>query len=303
MNIVFKHGNMKKLSVISVLIFLLSPGIKAQFFYVKARTGVNYAMDKSSYTTVSHFHTIYFDHTKNDSNTLVSHYSMGEGSTQSVLAGYSLNRFLAVELEMAYTGSKTEKFDWVDNYDQAGNTAYLMHFSYYLERKGHMINLSPALLCYYRFGKFSPYAAAAINLGRCSLEDALNIRLFNTLPGYVGYEHVSEVLKYQDKLVSGYKATAGCGYELFGNLSAYLSFEISEVSSTPVKSRITSYIVNYEDQLKTLSVSQSEYVYVKEPVKTTNKDEPSQLLAGKISYSSWSMNLGVRYNFIRKSGK
>lgn len=279
---------------------MLSPFvIYAQQFYLKAQSGKNYPMNKSSYESASMYHTIYDNFTSDSVRENTSFYSLGKGREQHMAIGYDLNKYLALELGFSYLQGLTSTFSWKENYEVFIKPEYYLHINYKVERKGGMLSTSPALIIHAHSSRINPFLKVGLQIAYCSLQDKLEMKTLNTIPSYIGSEHMESILKFKDQTAVGYVLGAGMEINMFHNLSSFLSGEISQLSIKPTSASRTSYIVDDEDLFSSLSISEKEFVYSDSPLNNTPVNQPSQLLANKVSFSSWSINFGLKYSFVR----
>jgi hypothetical protein len=218
--------------------------------------------------------------------------SYGAGWNASGAFGYQLSENIGLELGLTYSAGK--KYTTHSRYADT-RLEVLKSLSNETETsKSRAILFTPALRFMTHKRNFTPYFSIGPVLGKINFHRSL-VRTTEE-EGSVGIEFRNT--KFTGGISLGLRGAVGVSVVVNRKLSLFSEIIFTGMNYYPKESEITSYIVNGEDKLNTLTENVRETVYVKKLTRDSNNtsedvNAPKKSLRFPVGMSSLSLNAGV----------
>lgn len=241
--------------------------------------------------------------------------TFGSGPTFRLGAGYMITEYFGIDLEFYYLHGLNQDF---------GSTYYPT--VYHEKRVGRTMQarMTPSLIVKAPGEKFAPYAKFGIVIpfvGKQFIETERET--LSTDPSYVSYKQNVEI---DGAFSVGFESAIGLQYNINEKLAIYAEFMYTGLRVKAAKGAIVldeTYNEDgslKEDRLATTATAFKEFIFVDEITQETNinviatsslnmqhsvsapiadfkTDEPLEVPAQNSNYSSFGLNLGVKYGF------
>ncbi|MEI7500822.1 MAG: outer membrane beta-barrel protein [Bacteroidota bacterium] len=263
---------MKKIILLFVTFFLVGSAFAQNKAYVSLGAGVGIGTART--------YDLYQNETK------VYPVGLGKGLNINLRAGYFLNKFMAIELGVAYrlgfnTTVTLSESSGSKSSGSTGNNKF----------SGNMLQLVPALVISpdLETGKLKPYARIGVIVGIMpSLVTKIDVTSSFSA-------HTVATLKYSGGVAIGGSAAIGCDFNLSDLLAIYAEIYYDALSFAPSKGKFTSFKVNDKDVLPDMTTSQKEVKFVTDLTGYKPSDsEPSQEFKNSYPFNSLGLNIGVK---------
>ena len=217
--------------------------------------------------------------------------SLGEGLQAGLVIGTMLNSTVGLELGATWLNGSTFQSTY------SSSSSYVKNSS---EFSANMLRLFPAIRIASANEGTKLYATvgAAIGLGgkRQILESS-------THPYYPSTEYTQE---YSGGISVGFTGSLGAEFKTGARSFFFTEATIISQSWAPSKAEITSYSVNGQDKLSTLTTSVRETEFVSETSESgfsssSDPNQPSKQLKSYFPMSSIGINVGFRFMLTKKS--
>lgn len=269
---------MKKI-ILSAAVILMAMSAKAQGFYGDVSVGYgfgapNYVMGTKSYTDVLNA----------SNNTKENIYgSVGQGLNIALTPGYMINKHFGVELGINYfIGAKKTIEE---------STTNLSDIYSIRKAQSNQLRLIPSIVVSSGGDKLSVYAKGGLMipvLGVTNIDiEGSNI----TGGGVVKTEAESE---FKGHVSVGFRGALGVNYMVNEKLGVFLEVQQTNLFIKQKSNTITSYKVNGNDVLGSMTEEQKVTNYVDE---INSSSKPNDALAGKTNFNQFGVNVGVKFNF------
>lgn len=273
---------MKKIMklIIAVAIVLISSNSFAQKFYVKLNGGYNFA--SASFTGSSS--------NQSGNTTTYERYqiTLGKGFNFNGSIGYMLNKYLGAEVGANYlTGGETTKTD--------KSTNSVRNFT----NTSSMLSLVTSIVFTPGFEKINPYAKFGLIVGLGSY--TTKFENITTYPGPPYSITDNTTTLYNGGIAIGLVSNFGVDYKINDHFSVLGEISLNNLSYAPTKREVIESKENGKDVLASLStrdkITEYSESYTEENNVSPDKDKPSKGLLQSLPFSSFGLNIGVKYSF------
>lgn len=264
---------MKKIALFVLTLLLAGPTFAQRSFYLSLGVGAGLGT-ASTYNMIQE-------------NTKVYPIAFGKGLNANLRAGIFVNKFLAVELGVAYRYGFNTKIELEESFpeNKAASIKRVLKFS------GQMLQLIPALVISPDLGtgKVIPYARLGVIVG--------------ILPSTIckidvssGADKIIGTMKYYGGVAVGGSAAIGCDFNLGEHFALYAEIYYDALSYAPTKGKFTKFEENGVDKLPDMTVNQKEVKFVKDLTGyVPQDDQPSQELKNSYPFNSLGLTIGFKY--------
>jgi len=217
--------------------------------------------------------------------------ALGKGLNVVLRPGIFVNKFLAVELGIAYRYGFATKIEPTFDYypEKATSMTQILKFS------GNMFQLIPALVISPDLGsgKVFPYIRLGVIVGVmpstiCKIDETV------TLLG--GTTRTQATMKYYGGVAIGGSAAIGCDFNLGEHFALFAEIYYDALSYAPTKGKFTKFEENDVDKLPEMNVDEKEVKFVKDLTDyEPSDDQPSQLLKNSYPFNALGLTIGFKY--------
>jgi len=264
------------------MIFLFSGSLQAQGTYLSLSGG--YGIATASMMIGANFTGSSYKEVKG---------TFGEGTTAAITIGKKLSTNVALEMGIAYLFG-TKKIDDLGAF-------WLPVQEFATEIKTRIFRFSPVLKINTE-GKNKLYLKTGLIVAvgekiTVSTDQAASI----TYPYYFESKNTTE--EFTGGIAIGFTGGAGIEFSLRQNVSLFSELSFIAESWAPSHSKITRYIINGQDQLPMMTISDKETEYVNEIAlnSSNNSSEPKKQFKAYFPMSSIALNIGIKFSFQEKT--
>jgi outer membrane protein W len=222
--------------------------------------------------------------------------SLGKGINFGLAAGYMFNRNVGTQIEVNYLlGGKTS-FSFKDP---------SVNSTFGSDKYANMLQFKPSIIIAAGLENVNPYAKFGPLLGIGAIYEENNIMVnlssvdINTGNTIETTNILTSKATYDGGLALGIQAAVGISIGLNTSLSLFGELNMTSLSYSPTKLKITESTLNGVDQLPKLTLSDSEYEFVDvltvDATSPSNPNAPTKQIKTSYPFSSFGINFGLRY--------
>ncbi len=278
---------MKKLSVITAVagIFISQINSKAQGLYVGIGGG---------YGIPSQVQTFYPTYTSNGSTSTFTSQSVsyGQGVSVGIYGGYMITRNLGVELNIS------DKFSYNSTSTNSNSTTDFTNMTNYTA-KGGLFRFTPGIRLMTGENKLKIYTVTGLIIGLPSASIEENSTSTNSSQTGSITNTDDEISTYSGGIIIGFHGAIGAIYMVSDKIGIFGEVFGDFQTWTPSQLLITTYTENGVDELGQLTTSEKQTNFVSSFTSTNSSSpgSPSQNTKVYLPFSSFGINIGVRFSF------
>jgi hypothetical protein len=285
----------------------------AQRFYINLDGSYGFNASSASYGNASTFIaanvtqpngvTAFYNVNYNETGNI----SLATGVNIGGIIGYNICKHFNVEVGCYSVAGNTESYNF-------SNIFYNQYSYYYTDNwKASMIRIVPAIKLACDSAKWIPYMKFGMAIGFISSMtndetgvDNILVNQFNTTVTTISTSEV--ITKYTGSATIGFMAALGVDYSINERFGFFAEINYTGMSWAPTKSVITKSTFNGVDNLADLTTFQSQVNYVNTyttpsitSLSTNFQSQPNTELKQYYPFSTWGFNIGVKFNFGKKT--
>jgi hypothetical protein len=225
-------------------------------------------------------------------------FSYGKGLNYELIAGSRISDKFNIELSFFYHKSSEYELKQKESYEIVD--AYDVDYNYKYNLTGTSYGLKPNVLYYFYKKSFSPYAKVGAIIAFNSLNEFVDLTIYNTIPGYMPIENIEYKFEYEKNLSLGYHLGGGFELKILEGFLFFTELHYSHLSYTAEKSEITEYTVHGKDALHELSTNERYIEYTDSFTSSENENEntPSKKYKGKDFFSQLGVLAGLKFHLL-----
>lgn len=216
-------------------------------------------------------------------------YSLGQGTSTGLFAGYMFKERLGAELDASYLFGN--KFSFHDSYTSPSD-----YHKYDYTLQSNMIRITPCFRVQFGTGKLSGYSKTGFIIG-------LSPKIKGTeedVDAYPGTKYTTYTeWEYTGGLSLGFHQAIGARYN-FGKLGIFCEVAANLQNWAMKKGKMTVYKENGADMLSSLPVSEKEVEFKDKYTYgpgSSDPNKPDQVSKMYLPFSSLGLNIGVQMSF------
>lgn len=269
----------KQISILIIALLMFTASIAQKGFYVNSNTAYNFGLAPISLSANYY-----------PGKIESVHGSFGKGLDIGIGGGYRFSNNIAADVNFCYLIGSEIDFKDASNTSTPAETEIL---------KGRTYRLIPAIKIS-SGEKFKPYTkiGLVIGLGNKLIDESVR---YNYLWSG-GTDKIEETTVFSGGISLGFKGSIGVDYSINDKLGLFAEVNFISQSWAPKKNTTTAYLVNGEDKLATLDKrdKETEFVDSYDPNATIQPNEANKSLKIYLPFSSWGINVGIKYTFGKK---
>lgn len=272
---------MKKFLLLLVCLILIQFNAFSQKLYMKTSFGASMAAVPQQYNTSE-------SHYFSDGSYERTDYEMEKGSYGAGLRGVlglgtMVTDNVGLELNVFYLMGYPQQsyFNmYVDEHTDKSTTS----------SSGKMLAFAPSLLVTSKGRLINPYAKAGLVISKPKI-------IQETTRIFADDQVYTNVFEVNGKTALGFQGGIGANYKISERLSLFSEVSFVMLSFTPVKGKTTSYLVNGEDHLGSLSESQkgTEFVTSISSNEIGDASKPRQSFNNPLPFNHVGIQIGIQF--------
>jgi hypothetical protein len=270
--------------------------IQAQKIYIKPGIGYSTGVEKDYLNLQNYLTKVFEDTIINSFSLMQERFSYGKGINFEMMMGSNIGKKLNLELSFFYHKSGENELKQADAYRIID--AYNVDYNYKYVLRGKSFGLKPNIIYYFKRKNFNPYLKAGAIIAINSLNEKVNLTIYNTIPSYMPIENIYYKYEYDKKLSLGFHFGGGFELKLLEDFMFFTEIQYSHLNYLAEKAEITEYTIQDKDALNELSTNERYVEYVESFNSSDNENENTPYKKPKRtdSFSQLGLITGVKIN-------